>query len=200
MIVIIDYGIGNLRSVQKSFLRVGFNAVISNNKNDIENASKLVLVGVGHFKHAMNNLKKSALLPTINNKVQNQKTPILGICLGMQLMTKFSEEGNIEGLGWVDVITKKFQTDLKVPHIGWSTSNYIKENFLTKGISIFDEFYFVHSYYVETNNDKLNMFITNYDHNFVSGFCDGNIYGLQFHPEKSHEAGIHLLKNFANLQ
>ena len=147
----------------------------------------------------MNNLKKSDLLPTINNKVQNQKTPILGICLGMQLMTKFSEEGNIEGLGWVDAITKKFQTDLKVPHIGWSTSVYIKENFFTKGISVLDEFYFVHSYYVETNNDKLNIFITNYDHNFVSGFCDRNIYGLQFHPEKSHEAGIHLLKNFANL-
>jgi len=199
MIVIIDYGVGNLRSVQKSFERAGVKAIISNDKEVINEASKLILPGVGHFEHAMNSLKNSGLLKTINTKVLEGNTPILGICLGMQLMTKFSEEGNIEGLGWVDAKTRKFNIDFKVPHIGWSTSEKVKENKFTKGVEISDEFYFVHSYYVETEDDSLNMFETKYSHKFTSGFCKGNIYGVQFHPEKSYSKGIQLLKNFSEL-
>ena len=199
MIVIIDYGVGNLRSVQKSFERAGVVAIITNDIGLITEATKLILPGVGNFEHAMKSLNSSGLLQTINHKVLVEKTPILGICLGMQLMTRFSEEGNTEGLGWVDAITKKFKIDYKVPHIGWSTSEEVKENKFTKGISTSDEFYFVHSYYVETKNKELNMFETNYSHNFVSGFCKDNIYGVQFHPEKSYSKGIQLLKNFSEL-
>lgn len=199
MIVIINYGVGNLRSVQKSFERAGLVAIISNDITIIKNATKLILPGVGNFKHAMNSLKNSGLLELINLLVLENKIPILGICLGMQLMTKYSEEGNVKGLGWVEAITRKFNIDYKVPHIGWSTSENILENKFTKGVSKSDEFYYVHSYYVETKNDSLNMFETKYGHNFISGFCKGNIYGVQFHPEKSYDQGIQLLKNFSTL-
>lgn len=199
MIVIIDYGIGNLRSVQKSFNRTGNDAIISNDLNEIHEATKLVLPGVGNFKHAMINLYESGLLDKINHKVLDQKIPILGICLGMQMMTKYSEEGNVDGLGWIDASTKRFNIDKKVPHIGWGKSEKIVNSKLTNGIDIADEFYYVHSYYVDTNDKNLNLFESCYGHNFVSGFCLNNIYGVQFHPEKSYDAGLRLLSNFAKI-
>ena len=147
----------------------------------------------------MNSLKRSGLLEDLNTLVLEVKTPILGICLGMQLMTKYSEEGQTSGLGWVNATTRKFQVDYKVPHIGWSSSENIVENKFTKGINVFDEFYFVHSYYVETHDKSLNIIETKYQHKFTSGFRKNNIYGVQFHPEKSYSKGIQLLRNFAEL-
>ena len=199
MIVIIDYEVGNLRSVQKSIERSGFNAIISNNINDIKKSSKLILPGVGNFKHAINKLKNSLFIQEINYQVLEKKTPILGICLGMQLMTKFSDEGSCEGLGWIDANTIKFDSDYKIPHIGWNTNFYVKKNILTKGICEKDEFYFVHSYYVKTNNENDDIFRSEYGNEFVSGFAKENIFGLQFHPEKSYDAGIKILKNFCDL-
>lgn len=199
MIVIIDYGVGNLRSVQKSIDRSGFKAIISNNIIDIKNSSKLILPGVGNFKHAINKLKSSLFIDEINHQVLEKKTPILGICLGMQLMTKFSDEGNCEGLGWIDANTVKFNCGYKIPHIGWNTNFYVKKNILSEGISKKDEFYFVHSYFVKTNNKNDDLFRSKYGNEFVSGFAKENIFGLQFHPEKSYDAGIKILKNFCNL-
>lgn len=196
-IVIINYGIGNLRSVQKAFKRAGGNAEISADVEKIKNADKLVLPGVGHFKEGMDKLKKSNLIDALNYHVLIEKKPILGICLGMQLMTEYSEEGEIEGLKWVKAESKKFNVSLKVPHIGWNT-NHFKNSLLMNGLTNEDEFYFTHSYYVETNKKHDNLLYTDYEKKFVSGFSFGNIHGVQFHPEKSHESGIKLIKNFIN--
>ena len=197
-IIIIDYGVGNLRSVKKAFKRAGCEVKISANENDIIQADKLVLPGVGHFYEGMKKLKEANLISILNEQVVNKKKPILGICLGMQLMTKFSEEGNIQGLGWINAKTKKFDINLKVPHIGWNTIEW-KQNSLMKGLNVKDDYYFTHSYYVIANNEDNQILYTNYEIKFVSGFANENIYGVQFHPEKSHNAGIALIKNFINL-
>lgn len=198
MIVIVNYGLGNLRSVQKAFKRAGCETVISSETGIIEKADKLVLPGVGHFQEGMKKLKETNLIFALNKQVLDKKKPILGICLGMQLMTKFSEEGDVEGLGWVDAETKKFNINLKVPHIGWNTINW-KENRLIKGLDRKDDFYFTHSYYVTSKNRDKHLLHTSYEIDFVSGFVNENIYGVQFHPEKSHSSGIKLIKNFIDL-
>ena len=200
MIVIVDYGLGNLRSIQKSFDRIGHHSIISNRFEDINSASKLVLPGVGNFQHAMSNINELGLKSKLDNLVLNENKPILGICLGMQLMTKSSEEGNVNGFGWINAVTKKFKVDYKIPNIGWSKSKFLFENQLNKGIKLSDEFYYVHSYYVETFDNKINIFVTNYRNDFVSGFAYDNIFGVQFHPEKSYEPGLILLDNFAKIK
>lgn len=199
MIVIVNYGLGNLRSVQKAFKRAGAEVVISSDLEIIEKADKLVLPGVGHFYEGMKKMNEiTNLIPVLNNQVLNRKKPILGICLGMQLMTKFSEEGNVKGLGWVNADTKKFSTTLKVPHIGWNTVLW-EDNELMNGLNKNDDFYFTHSYYVTSESKNNHLLYTNYGIEFVSGFAHQNIYGVQFHPEKSHSSGIKLIKNFIDL-
>jgi imidazole glycerol-phosphate synthase subunit HisH len=202
MIVIIDYGMGNLRSVQKAFQRLNCPVLISRDINEIEKADKLVLPGVGHFAKGMNNLNEYNLINILNYKVNQAKTPVLGICLGMQLMTSFSEEGNINGLNWIDARTVRFnfsnlpdQSICKIPHMGWNNITVAKHN-LFSSITDSDFFYFVHSYYVKCNNDNDVLFRTNYNIDFDSGFIKDNIIGVQFHPEKSHSSGLKLLKNF----
>jgi imidazole glycerol-phosphate synthase subunit HisH len=198
MIVVIDYGMGNLRSVQKAFNRIGCNAVISSSETDILNAGKLILPGVGHFKMGMEKLKEAGLVNLLNKKIIEDKIPVLGICLGMQLMTKFSEEGNIEGLGWIDAQTLRFKAEnknIKIPHMGWNSLS-VKENILFNGLKNDDTFYFVHSYYVKCNKQENVLSTTNYGIEFHSGISSENITGVQFHPEKSHSKGLLLLKNF----
>lgn len=201
MIVIIDYGIGNLRSIQSKFERFKINALISSNIEDIKNAEKLILPGVGSFLNGMNNLRDYGLLDILNQKVLEDKTPILGICLGMQLMTKGSEEGNAEGLGWFDAETVKFRFDgananLKIPHMGWNEVKFSKESKLCEGIETNLDFYFVHSYHVKCNVDSDNLAMTDYGYEFTSMIQKDNIYGAQFHPEKSHKHGVTIFKNF----
>lgn len=203
MVTIINYGLGNLRSVQKAFERLGYEAKISNKLDDILSSSKLVLPGVGYFQKGMENLQSLGLIDILNLAVVEHKIPILGICLGMQLMTTYSEEGNCEGLNWISAETKKFnfnteQNNLKIPHMGW---NEIKINLES---SEFNEqnnslYYFVHSYYVTCKSQEDILFRTKYGIEFVSGFKKKNIWGLQFHPEKSHKAGLFLIKKFINL-
>ncbi len=198
-IVIIDYGMGNLRSVYNKCKRVGFSVLISNNKNDIVQADKLILPGVGHFANGMQKLAKLELLDVLNQKVINEKTPILGICLGMQLFCKFSEEGNVNGLGWIDADVVKFSTDnkrFKIPHMGWNNIIPCKESFLLNEFNTDHLFYFVHSYYVRCNNQSDVLTTTEYNTEFVSSIQRDNITGVQFHPEKSHEWGELLMKNF----
>lgn len=200
-IVVVNYGMGNIHSVVKKVKSITEKVLVSSEKSDILNASKIILPGVGHFGKAMNHLNQLNLIETLNQVILVDKKPILGICLGMQLMTKQSEEGNVEGLGWFDAEVVKFRIKEpyknKVPHTGWNKISIHKKSNLMMNITDNDEFYFVHSYHVISNSDILNT--TNYDHSFVSALERDNIFGVQYHPEKSHDAGQTLLANFIDL-
>ena len=193
---------GNLRSVQKAFERIGISINISDSVDEIVKAEKLVLPGVGHFERGINNLKKRGLFNALNDAVLEKKIPIIGICLGMQLMTEFSEEGNCEGFGWIKGKTTKFhfqENKLKIPHMGWNNLSIIKTDSLFNGITSENFFYFVHSYYVLCSDDSDVLAETNFGNRFVSAFQRKNIFGCQFHPEKSHDPGLKVLSNFVKL-
>jgi len=197
MIVIVNYNMGNVGSVYNMIKKIGFEALITSNINEIEKAKKIILPGVGAFDNGIINLKKLGLIEILEYKVFKERVPILGICLGMQLMTKKSEEGELQGLSWIDAETKRFVSDTyKIPHMGWNYVKIIKNSDLFS--SEFSEwrFYFVHSYYVECYNKDDILTTTFYIHDFVSSFQRENIIGVQFHPEKSHKFGMMLLKNF----
>lgn len=201
MIVVVDYGMGNLRSVQKAFERIKIPVQISSHGDDIARADKLILPGVGHFRNGMENLKKLGIISILNEKVIAEKTPILGICLGMQLLTRYSEEGDCEGLGWIDTKTKAFEhndgaSDLKIPHMGWNTIRLLSKHSLFNGHKPEKPFYFVHSYYVPCSPQYC-LASTEYGIEFSSVIYKDNIFGTQFHPEKSHRQGLRLLENFA---
>ena len=198
MIAIIDYEMGNLGSIQKAFKRLNKDTIISNNPSDLMKADKLILPGVGNFERGINNLEQLNLRQLLNELVIEKKVPILGICLGMQLMCNFSEEGNKEGLGWIDAEVIKFKLNnrkLKIPHRGWNTINIVKDCTLLKQ-NTNNEYYFVHSYFVKCNDSKDIVSMSTYDDKFVSSFNKNNIYGFQFHPEKSHKQGIDILSAF----
>ena len=203
MIVIIDYGMGNLRSILKKFNKMYVECIISSKKEDIERADKLILPGVGHFKAGMKQLKDLGLIGVLNEKVLNGKTPILGICLGVQLFCNHSEEGNCKGLSWIDSDVIRFRVSdkikFKVPHMGWNNIKTINKNCLDEEINTHDQFYFVHSYHLKCNNASDVWMTSVYDYEFVSAIHEDNIYGTQFHPEKSHEAGMKIIKKFAEL-
>jgi glutamine amidotransferase len=202
MIVIVNYGLGNLGSIQNMFKKIGVESMVSSEHDIIQNADKLVLPGVGNFGKGMQELEKSGLKDILNKKVLNEKTPILGICLGMQLMTDESEESELKGLGWLPAKTLKFNfksIDMKVPHMGWNTVEVSNENKLIEKSSEEIRYYFVHSYYVKVSDEKHSIARTKYGMTFDSAFNKDNIYGVQFHPEKSHKFGMRLLSNFSNL-
>lgn len=197
-IVIIDYGMGNLGSIKNMFLAVGIESVITSNLEIIKKARKLILPGVGAFDNGIENLRKLKLMPILNDLVLQKNVPILGICLGMQLMTEKSEEGELRGLSWIQGETKRFKvSDLKIPHMGWNNVDIVKKHFLVEGLKKSAQFYFVHSYFVSLANEKDALLKTNYGKKFTSAFQKNNIMGVQFHPEKSHKYGMQLLKNFA---
>lgn len=203
MIIIIDYGIGNLASVLNMFKKIGVTDVkISGKAEDIAAADKLLLPGVGAFDAGMKHLEQSGLVPLLNQKVLQEKTPVLGICLGMQLLTKRSEEGVLPGLGWIDAETLKFNPDpalkLKVPHMGWDYIHVNRENKLVDTESR-NRFYFVHSYYVKCFDDSQSLATCKFDNEFTCMVNKENIYGAQFHPEKSLKFGMKVLENFAKL-
>jgi glutamine amidotransferase len=203
MISIIDYRTGNLGSIQNMLKKIRVESVVTSSPADIEKAEKIILPGVGAFDKGMDNLISLGLLDILNRKVIVEKTPVLGICLGMQLMTESSEEGVLKGLGWFDATTIRFnfgdQKSLKVPHMGWNSISLKKESRLFKDMYPDPRFYFVHSFYVKTRNEADDVTGTAYGIEFTSSFEKGNIAGVQFHPEKSHKFGMQLLKNFAEL-
>lgn len=203
MIVIVDYGMGNLRSILRKFERMKVTAKISSKSEDVINASKLVLPGVGHFEQAMAKLYELSLVDVLNHRVLVDKVPILGICLGMQLLTKHSEEGDANGLGWLDAQTRKLDAStlrLKIPHMGWNTVQTMRHNRLLGRIEKEDLlFYFAHSYYVSCYDQDDILSTTNYGITFTSTVAKGNILGTQFHPEKSHQSGFQILRNFVEL-
>lgn len=202
MIVIVDYGMGNLGSVLNMLKKLNQNAVISSDIALIKSAQKLILPGVGNFQKAMQNLSDLNLISILNQKVLVEKTPLLGICLGMQLLTKRSDEGNVFGLGWIDAETIKFNFNnypsLKTPHMGWNNVDFKGDNLISEGIEN-SRFYFVHSYFVKCSNISNVLSTTIYGLEFHSGIFSDNIYGVQFHPEKSHKFGFKLLANFCKL-
>lgn len=201
-IVIIDYNMGNLRSVQKAFERLGCSVLISNNRDIILKSDKLILPGVGHFAEGMKNLRKLKLIDTLKEAVIESKKDILGICLGMQLMTESSEEGEVAGLGWIKGRAKRFVFDenrLKVPHMGWNNLFIANSNSILKDITHEDLFYFVHSYYVSCDNRNDVLAETEYENKFVSSLQNKNLFGCQFHPEKSHDVGLKVIHNFCTL-
>jgi imidazole glycerol-phosphate synthase subunit HisH len=202
MITIINYGMGNLGSVLNMFKRIGVQAKISNDIKEIEQAEKLLLPGVGAFDAAMELINKSGLLPVLNYKAKEEKTPTLGICLGMQLLTNGSDEGVLEGLKWIDADTKKFEfadNDMKVPHMGWNFIQPQGSNLLLNDLDKNSKFYFVHSYYVQCKNENDVLATTQYGNSFHSITQNENIFGAQFHPEKSHKYGMQLLTNFSKI-
>jgi imidazole glycerol-phosphate synthase subunit HisH len=200
MIVIVDYSMGNVKSIQNQINRMGFDSVISSSSEILEDATKIILPGVGNFVQGMKNLQNSGLSDILSDLILNRKKLILGICLGMQLMTNHSEEGSIKGLGWVDAETIKFNlattSKYKTPHMGWNTLVKKRASPILNNITEEDFFYFVHSYHVICNESPDIVATTRYGIEFVSVFQKSNIYGVQFHPEKSHSAGLQMLRNF----
>jgi glutamine amidotransferase len=195
---------GNLRSVQKAFEEVGCNAIISNDHGIIKKASKIVLPGVGAFRDGIKHLKELGLIELLNEEIIENQKPFLGICLGMQLLAKNGyENGETAGLGWIDAEVVKFdfshqKEKLKIPHVGWNSVTYKNSNKLFKDVQNESDFYFVHSYYFQTDENVITS-TTDYGCDFVSSINKDNIFALQFHPEKSQTAGLRVIKNFVNL-
>lgn len=202
MITIVDYGMGNLGSIQNMFKRIKVESEITGDVDKIAVAKKILLPGVGAFDAAMQRINESGLKEVLDKKAVEEKVPVLGICLGMQLLSKSSEEGKLTGLGWINAETVRFQfadSSLKVPHMGWNLAYKKKESPLIDNFPDEPRFYFVHSYYVQCSHPSDVLTITHYGIDFHSIIQHENIYGAQFHPEKSHKFGMKLLQNFAQL-
>ena len=201
MVLIVDYNTGNAASVANMIRKIGGEVEISSAPEKIKNAEKLVLCGVGTFDEGMNNLHKSGLTDVLYRRVCEEKTPLLAICLGMHMLTRGSEEGALPGLGWIDADTYRFPAEiggrkLRVPHMGWNEVSVVKENALLPQNEEQLRFYFVHAYYVKTDQAEDVLTETDYGIKFTSAFQKENITGMQFHPEKSHKFGMMLFKNF----
>lgn len=201
MITIVDYGMGNLGSIQNMFKRIGAAAVISGDPELVGRAEKILLPGVGSFDNAMLRIDESGLREVLDRKALVERVPVLGICLGMQLLTRSSEEGSRPGLGWIAASAVRFPAlpGLKVPHMGWNDVLPTRDSALTRDLPEEVRFYFVHSYCVQVDREENEILRTTYGVDFAAAIQHGNIYGAQFHPEKSHRFGMQLLKNFASL-
>ncbi len=202
-VMIVDYGAGNLNSVKRSLDILGAASTVSSDPKDIEMADKIILPGVGHFGRAMSSLQQLELLDPLHQAVIVKRKPILGICLGMELMAEKSAEGNARGLGWLDAEVVEFKISdkkrYKVPHMGWNRLRRKKDSRLLKNVDESSEFYFVHSYHLTIRDQSDLLSETHYGISFPSAIEKDNVFGVQYHPEKSHDAGIQVLKNFIEM-
>jgi glutamine amidotransferase len=204
MITIVDYGLGNIGAFVNVYNRANIKAVIAKSGDGLQGATKLILPGVGHFDHAMELLQRSGMREPLDRMVLEDKVPVIGICVGMQILARTSEEGRLPGLGWIDADVKAFKSseeanNMPVPHMGWNDVRPQEPNPLFNGLESDARFYFLHSYYV--NCDRQDDVLANCDYGakFSCAVQHANVYGVQFHPEKSHSFGTRLLKNFAEL-
>jgi imidazole glycerol-phosphate synthase subunit HisH len=202
-VVVVDYGVGNLGSILNMLKKLGAAAKASRVAADIETAERLILPGIGAFDSAMGKLKESGLIPVLEQRVLFQKTPLLGICLGMQLLANGSEEGALPGLGWIDADIKRFRPEQmadaqKIPHMGWNKAAPAASAPLFRGMESDARFYFAHSFHVSCA-PTATLCETHYGYDFASGIVSGNVMGVQFHPEKSHRFGLKLLENYMSI-
>jgi glutamine amidotransferase len=202
-LLIIDYGMGNLRSVLNAFTAIGCQAAISKNPEDMKRAKRIVLPGVGAFGDGMENLRISGWIDALDEEIQHKGKPFLGLCLGMQLLaTKGTEHGIHDGLNWIAGTSEKLpnmEGNLRVPHIGWNEVIFTKKGGLFSGLGDFQTFYFVHSYYLSPEDNSVVTGVCEYGNEFAASVEKNNILATQFHPEKSQKAGLAVLKNFMNL-
>lgn len=202
MIVVVDYGMGNIRSVSKAFEACGADVTVSSRPEDLAKAERIVLPGVGAFGDSMANLKKRGLIDPLREEVLGRKKPYFGICLGMQILAERGEEkGDHKGLGWLQGSTVMFQLadpQLKVPHIGWNDIRIVKDGPLWKGLGRKLDFYFVHSFHFATADASDVAAVCNYGIDFTAAVLHENIFATQFHPEKSQESGLQIIRNFLN--
>ena len=201
MIGIIDYNMGNVGSIRNMIKKLGKKSIVTNNHEEIKSCKFLILPGVGSFDSGIKNLKKHNLFNLLIDIANEGKTPLLGICLGMQLLCNTSEEGAEKGLGLIDARAIRFPESekLKIPHMGWNYTHLQKESLLLNNHEGIPKFYFIHSYYIKCNNNNDILAKADYGIKFDCAFEKNNIYGVQFHPEKSHKYGINLFKNFFNM-
>jgi imidazole glycerol-phosphate synthase subunit HisH len=204
MIAIIDYGLGNIRAFANIYKKLGVPFKVADTTRDLGDVSKIILPGVGAFDYAMGQLEASGMRAKLDELVLERQVPVVGICVGMQMLAASSDEGQLPGLGWLDARVKKFdehsiQYATHLPHMGWNDIVPVKENKILKGLEKDAKFYFLHSYYFHCNQADDTIAVTDYGVKFSCAVNKENIYGVQFHPEKSHQYGIQLLKNFADL-
>lgn len=204
MIGIIDYGLGNIKAFENIYRKLNIPVRILHNEVDFHGINKLILPGVGAFDHAMKTFNESGMREVADKMVLQEKVPVIGICVGMQMLANSSEEGCLMGLGWVDAIVKKFDVSkiksaTRLPHMGWNDVSFSKENRLLYGLYDNAKFYFLHSYYFECKSQDDIVAVSDYGYNFCCVINKENIYGVQFHPEKSHQYGIKLLENFSKI-
>lgn len=204
MITIIDYGLGNVLAFANVYSRLNIPFAVAKSSNDLVNATKLILPGVGSFDHAMQQLNQSGMRMMVEELVTTSRIPVLGICVGMQMLAKSSSEGALPGLGWIDGEVKKFDISLmprgtNLPHMGWNDVKPVEDGGLFKDMRQDARFYFLHSYYFECHRQSDVLAVTDYGGQFSCAVNRDNVYGVQFHPEKSHHFGSQLLKNFAEI-
>ena len=203
MIKIVDYGLGNILAFHNMYKRLNVDVGVARSADDLAGASRIILPGVGAFDHAMELLDRSGMRTTLDELVLGRRVPVLGICVGMQILGRASDEGSQAGLGWIDGHVKSFgslqREDLLLPHMGWNDVRPATETPLFEGLRTDARFYFLHSYYFECDRNEHVAAVTGYGVDFACAVNAGNIYGVQFHPEKSHHFGTQLLKNFAEL-
>jgi imidazole glycerol-phosphate synthase subunit HisH len=204
MIALIDYGLGNIKAFANVYSTLNIPFVIAKNSEDVKSATKIILPGVGAFDYAMQRLNDSGMCDALNEMVIIKKVPVIGICVGMQMLANRSEEGSLPGLGWIDGEVKKFilpqgSAKMRIPHMGWNNMKPVKQVSLLNGLDQESKFYFLHSYYFKCHIPENVIAVTDYQGVFESIVNNGNVYGIQFHPEKSHGWGVKLLENFAKL-
>jgi glutamine amidotransferase len=201
MIGIVNYGLGNIKAFANIYGRSGIPYNIVSEASDLKKVTKLILPGVGSFDYAMQRLEKSGMRQLLGEMVLHHHIPVLGVCVGMQMFARSSEEGSLPGLGWIDGEVKRFNPAhaVFVPHMGWNNFKPLKLNDLLEGLSHDASFYFLHSYYFSCHKSEDSIAVTDYGGEFTCAINSGNVFGVQFHPEKSHQWGIRLLENFAKL-